>query len=116
MRNHLTDFKQWVREMVTVAPSPAASQHTLPVEPTTRPTDNRLPDGSIPVHQLPDTWNEMAAVEDQNDEDQKASTWARIMCGRGSAGQQVLDARLKERRRTSPEAMNRLRELGIRMD
>ena len=115
MRNRITDFQKWVREMVTVASPPAASQHTIPVEPTTeRPADNRLPNGSTPVHQLPSTWSEMTDGNDQPEE--QGSVWARIMCGRGTVGRQVLDARVKEKLRTPPEAINRLNQFGIRLD
>jgi hypothetical protein len=122
MRNRLTDFQKWVRGMVAppldtpVAPpsAPQPSSHTLSVDPQS--AGRGLPAGSMPLHELPSTWSEMTEANDQSEE--QGSVWARIMCGRGRGRvtDQVIDARLKEKLRTSPEAMARFRELGIRMD
>jgi hypothetical protein len=102
----MSDFLQWVRDKVAPPTPTAPSSHRLtPVAET--------PDEPI---DLPSSLDEISSMTVENEDDKKASVWARIFCGRSSAGQQVIDARLKERRRMSPEGMNRLRELGIRLD
>jgi hypothetical protein len=118
MRNRLTDLHKWLQEKVA-PPTPAApSSHILTpaaedgLRPE-RPTDNRLPNGSTPLHQLPSSWGEMT---DEGQPEEQGSVWARIMCGRGTVGRQVLDARVKEKLRTPPEAINRLNQFGIRLD
>jgi hypothetical protein len=54
----------------------------IPDEPKHKPTPIResdgLPVGSIPVHQLPNTWNQM---QEQEESDSTASVWATILCG-----------------------------------